>query len=1102
MMGGRCTVPRGIAVFDPIRGGVKGLAKGLVWLGLALSLFLGGTPGSAGVARAEQGSPRTFGYEMFDRHGSVMLLIEPESGVIIDANRAAADFYGYPRALLRTMTIQDINASSPEEVRQEREAAARQDRNYFVFEHRLADGRIRMVEVTSWPIKFGDATVLFSIIQDVTDRAELAAAMERRTKHFFWSLGLGICALLGIIAVLVHVLRRRKQAVLALDAQARFLHTIINSLSYPFYVINAETYAIELANRAALPDGMPPEGLTCHRLTHQVDHPCHGLEEQCPMRIVKQTGKPTIVEHTHRDQQGVKRIVDVHAYPIFNEAGEVVQVIEYSLDVTDRRKIEEALQQANARLEEAMGQAKRMAMAAQAANVAKSQFLANMSHEIRTPMNGVIGMTGLLLDMNLTEEQRGYAEIIRTSGESLLSLINDILDFSKIEADRLDLEEVDFDLRAAVEDTIQVLAHKAHEKGLELVLRIDAETPTLLRGDPGRLRQVLLNLCGNAIKFTAAGEVVTEVALERTTEDGVLIRFTVRDTGIGIPEEKLAEIFDPFHQVDASVSRNFGGTGLGLTISKRLVEMMGGSLGVESTEGQGSTFRFTAALGRQEREADAAQPSLFGDMRDVRALIVDDNATNRLVFREQLSRWGLRCDEAEGAEEALAALRQAHAGGDPFRVALLDMQMPKMDGANLGMAIKADPDLRDTVLIMLTSLGVYGDARRMDEIGFAAYLHKPVRQSQLFDCLQTVLTGPESGRPLQPARPFDPEAGLAMETDRRRRARILLAEDNPVNQMVAVKILERLGYKPDVVANGREVLETLESRSYDLVLMDVQMPVMDGLEAAREIRRRETERDAGMLEYEDAGIEKSGRGADTSASTEQSAQQPVLDNTPLSSRNTAFQHSSIPESQETRIPIIALTAHAMQGDRERCLQAGMNDYLSKPLQPVDLLQMLRKWLKRDDDETSGRASTPVPDTAPPDADSDDPGVLEDFGAVQTDRSASVPVFDRANLMERIGDDEQVARQLAALLLTDVPRHLDELETALGDKNSTTVREIAHTVKGIALNSGCLALGGVAKEVEDAATRGDLGRPGELMPELWKEFDRLREVLLEEFGETA
>ncbi|PTN31541.1 response regulator [Desulfonatronum sp. SC1] len=1051
MKGVRCTVPREGAVFDSIPGSVKSLTVGLVWLGFALSLFLGSIPGIAGVARAEQGAPRTFGYEMFDRHGAIMLLIDPESGAIRDANRAAAEFYGYPRALLRTMTIQDINASSPEEVRQEREAAARQDRNYFVFVHRLADGRVRTVEVTSWPIEFGDATVLFSIIQDVTDKIMLAAAMERRTKLFLWSLGLGICVLLGIIAVLVHVLKRRKQAVLALNAQARFLHTIINSLSYPFYVINAETYAIELANRAALPDGMPPEGLTCHRLTHMSDHPCSGSEHQCPMLIVKQTGKPTIVEHAHRDHKGVKRIVDVHAYPIFNEAGKVVQVIEYSLDVTDRRKIEEDLQRANGRLEEAMGQAKRMAMAAQAANVAKSQFLANMSHEIRTPMNGVIGMTGLLMDSNLTEEQRGYAEIIRTSGESLLSLINDILDFSKIEADKLDFQEVDFDLRAVVEDTFQVLGHKAHEKGLELVLRIDAETPTLLRGDPGRLRQILLNLCGNAIKFTADGEVVTEVALERTTEDGVLIRFAVRDTGIGIPEEKLAEIFAPFHQADASVSRNFGGTGLGLTISKRLVEMMGGSLGVESTEGQGSTFWFTAALGRQDREDGAAQPSLFGDMRDVRALIVDDNTTNRLVFWEQLSRWGLRCDEAEGAEDALSALRQAHAGGDPFRVALLDMQMPKMDGASLGMAIKADPDLRDTVLIMLTSLGAYAEAQRMAEIGFAAYLHKPVRQSQLFDCLQTVLTGPESGRPLQPARLTDPEpVGMAMEADRRRRARILLAEDNPVNQMVAVKILERLGYKPDVVANGREAVESLESRGYDLVLMDVQMPVMDGLEAAREIRRRETE--AGAV--------------------------------------------------NTGTPIIALTAHAMQGDRERCLQAGMNDYLSKPLQPVDLLQMLRKWLKRDNDETSGRASTPVPDTAPPGVDSDDPGASEDFGAAQADRSASVPVFDRANLMERIGDDEQVARQLAALLLTDVPRHLDELETALGDKNSATVREIAHTIKGVALNTGCLALGGLAKEVEDAAARGDLGRPGELMPDLWRGFDRLREVLREEFGETA
>ncbi|TVQ98169.1 MAG: response regulator [Desulfovibrionales bacterium] len=1129
-------------------------------------------------------APHNFGQEMFLGHGAVMLLINGHTGEIIDANRAAAEFYGYPREQLRSMSIADINVSSPDTVEQERAAAMQGQRNMFVFTHRLADGKTRTVEVTSWPIFYGDEIVLFSIIQDITGEAELAAAMEQRNRVFTWSMLLGMGLLLGVIAVLIHALRRRKQAVSALNVQAAYLHTVIDSLNYPFYVINAKTYAIELANRAALPDGGLTQGLTCHVLTHKSGTPCHGEEHPCPLAIVTRTRQPTVVEHVHYNALGEPRIMDVHAYPVFDADGEVVQVIEYSLDVTERRQFEkdlresrerlalatsgtgigiwdycvpddrlewddqmlqlfgvqpedfqhtfeewfsrvhpedvqratqvfqsalqeedmfsiefrilrdrggpdeeirylagsgvvrrdaqgnperalginyditerrmaeEELQQANLRLQEAMAQARRMALAAQAANVAKSQFLANMSHEIRTPMNGVIGMTGLLLDTKLTEEQRSFAEIIRSSGESLLTLINDILDFSKIEADKLDLEDVNFDLRSVVEDTVQVLAHRAHEKGLELVCRIAAETPTHLRGDPGRLRQVLLNLCGNAIKFTSSGEVVVDITPDDIGEEGTLIRFAVRDTGIGIPEQKIVEIFDPFHQVDASTTRTYGGSGLGLTISKRLVEMMGGEIGVQSREGSGSTFWFTALFHQQEKPMPKEEERLSVpvDVRNIRVLVVDDNATNRLVFREQLTRWGLQCTEAESAKKALQKLHRAHAQGDPFQLALVDMQMPGMDGEHLGMAIKADPLLRATILVMLTSLGAYGDAQKMKDIGFAAYLHKPVRQSQLFNCLQRVLR--ESVQVEQNAALHSDIGSSASEPGAHNpwQARILLAEDNSVNQIVAQKMLERLGFRATVVANGQEALGALAKEPYDLVLMDIQMPVLDGLEATREIRQRE------------AAGERFTRQTEHEADIEDTTPRPL--------------------------PIIALTAHVMHGDRERCLQAGMNDYLSKPLQPPDLLAKLRTWLKHDEPagvEISRQASEEA---------------LETSARNAPNSPATVPlIFDRASLLQRIDHDTVFAKELLSMVLEDIPERLKTLHAALEAKDATLVRDVAHATKGLALNTGCIALGELAWKLERVAGQGDLAQAMTLMPELEAAFEKLQSVIRTQFA---
>jgi PAS domain S-box-containing protein len=574
-----------------------------------------------------------------------------------------------------------------------------------------------------------------------------------------------------------------------------------------------------------------------------------------------------------------------------------VHFLTVMIDITERKQTERALLETNRRLEETNARANQMALKAEAANVAKGEFLANMSHEIRTPMNGVIGMIDLLLDTTLTDEQRRFAEVARSSGESLLSLINDILDLSKVEAGRLDLEVLDFDLHNLLDDFIGTMALRAHGKGLELLCSCDPAVPALLRGDPGRVRQVLTNLTGNAIKFTHTGEVHIRVAFVSESDDGVMLRFSVRDTGIGIPEDKLGMLFRKFTQVDASTTRRYGGTGLGLAISRLLAEMMGGEVGVESTEGHGSEFWFTARLVKQAADA-RAETLPVADLRGVRILIVDDNATNRDILGALLSSWGMRTADAPDGPTALRALHAAIEAGDPLRVAVIDMQMPDMDGEALGRAIKTDDRLADTQMVLMASLGSRGDARRFEQLGFAAYLSKPVSHHELYRVLSVMLS-PEymagrqaSGQPAPGSRSI-----LTRHSIRDRLplfagtgVRILLAEDNVASQQVALGMLKKLGLHADAANNGAEVLAALESTRYDLVLMDCQMPVMDGYETTRRIR---------------------------------AVQAPIKD---------------------PRIPIIAMTANAMQGDREECLAAGMNDYVSKPISAYALADTLGKWL--------------------------------------------------------------------------------------------------------------------------------------------------------------
>ena len=728
------------------------------------------------------------------------------------------------------------------------------------------------------------------------------------------------------------------------------------------------------------------------------------------------------VEFRLRHKDGHWVPVHSRGFILRDEHGTPIRMAGANTDLTERNRVAAEIKESNRRLEAAINRSTEMTMRAETANLAKSDFLANMSHEIRTPLNGVIGMTSLLLDTELDDDQRRFAETVRSSGEALLALLSDILDFSKIEAGKLELEAIDFDLRALLDDFASPLALRAHAQGLEFICAAAPEVPSLLVGDPGRLRQVLLNLAGNALKFTHQGEVAVRITLASETETHVVLHVSVKDTGIGIAPDHQAPLFDKFTQADASTTRRYGGSGLGLAISKQLAELMGGEIGLVSEEGKGSEFWFTARFAKQG-ERERMVTSTVG-IHGVHILVVDDNATNREVMAAQLGAWGVRSEETRDGPAALLALARAKDAGDPFEAAILDMQMPGMDGATLARAIKGDAALASTRLVLMTSLGERGGAREMEEMGFSAFLVKPVRQSDLFDSLSAVLADTGVTRPSRPI-----VTRHAIREMRRGALRILLAEDNITNQQVALGILARLGLRTDAVGNGAEAIRALETIPYDLVLMDVQMPEMDGLEATSHIR---------------------------------------------DPKSAVRNH---------QIPIVAMTAHAMQGDRERCLAAGMNDYVTKPVSPQALADALDRWLPHDD-----AAALQHPPVTPP------PAGKSRSKATAPVAAPAPAVFDRAGMLERLMDDEDLARTVIEGFLVDLPRQIEALRGYLAAGDGPSATRQAHTIKGASAAVGAEALRGLATELESAAGAGDLASVTARLPELESRFATVKAAM--------
>ena len=746
--------------------------------------------------------------------------------------------------------------------------------------------------------------------------------------------------IVGVQGMFWDVTERIRADEAARQSDARFRKLVESSL-IGVMVAHLDGRIIEANDAFLRMLGYSREDLLAGLRWDDVTPPEHHAGDQCAIGELKTRGtcQPWEKEYLHKDGRRVPVLVGVTMLE-----GSDSECICFVVDITQQKATEQELKAAKE--------------AADAASQAKSQFLANMSHEVRTPMNAIIGMTELVLNTPLQPKQADYLKMVMQSGESLLAVINDVLDFSKVESGKVDLEHLPFSLRDCVGDAVKSLALRAHERNLELALDVDPQVPNWLVGDAGRLRQIVINLVGNAIKFTHEGEVVVDVQQIRECEAGAELQFCVADTGIGIPPDKLEKVFEAFEQADSSTTRHYGGTGLGLAIVRRLVELMNGKVWVESKMGEGTRFYFTVCI----RLCESPPPDRIAPrrqaLRGTRVLTVDDNATNRRIVDEVLANWDLLPTSCSSVEEGMAALRAAFRQGRPFELLLSDVNMPEVDGFTLIEQVRRDPSLSDMVIIILTSGDRPEDAARADSLGVSQRLMKPIKQSELFDAIILAL-GIASPEPEALDIPVEPSTTRPLD--------ILLAEDSLVNQRLAVGLLERFGHRLTIANNGQEACDLLERKPFDLILMDVQMPELDGIEATRRIRAREAETGG-------------------------------------------------------HIPIIAMTAHAMKGDRERCLESGMDEYVSKPVRQRQLLAAMRALL--------GNDVSPLPDEPPDEALAADPSVMD---------------WDAA--LKICAGDHALLRDIVEAFLEEQPRRLDEIRKAIDNHDYELLNRAAHTIKG-------------------------------------------------------